>query len=210
VTEIREGLRVVAHHPVLRALVVASLNIGLFTGGFRGALIVLYLVELGVSPVEFGLIYGVGGASALGGAIVARPVARAIGLGPTLVGVHLAMAAFSAFVPLAGEVTPDARLALLLAGQVGLGIVSPVWGINGGSLQQAVTPDRVLGRVNATQQLALFGINPIGAVIGGWIASVAGLQLTLTIAAAGAALTALLLLLTPVRRLREMPGPSSG
>jgi len=205
VAEIREGLAVVAAHPVLRALVAASLNIGLWTGGFRGALIVLYLVEIGVSPVEFGLIYGVGGASALVGAFVARPMAAALGLGRTLVVVHLAMAAFAAFVPLAGLVTEDARLVLLLAGQVGLGVVSPIWGINGGSLQQAVTPDRVLGRVNATQQLALFGINPIGAVVGGAIASVAGLQLTLAAAAAGAALTALLLLVTPVRRLRAIP-----
>jgi predicted MFS family arabinose efflux permease len=203
--EIREGLSVVAAHPILRALVVASLNIGLFTGGFRGALIVLYLVELGIAPVEFGLIYGVGGASALVGAFVARPVAASLGLGRTLVLVHLAMAAFAAFVPLAGAVTAEARLALLLVGQVGLGIVSPIWGINGGSLQQAVTPDRVLGRVNATQQLALFGINPVGAVVGGLVASVAGLQVTLTVAAAGAAFTALLLLVTPVRGLRTMP-----
>jgi MFS family permease len=203
--EIREGLAVVAAHPILRALVAASLNIGLFTGGFRGALIVLYLVEIGISPIEFGLIYGVGGASALVGAFVARPVAVSLGLGRTLVLVHLAMAAFAAFVPLAGVVTAEARLALLLVGQVGLGVVSPIWGINGGSLQQAVTPDRVLGRVNATQQLALFGINPIGAVVGGVIASLAGLQLTLAIAAAGAALTAVLLLLTPVRGLARIP-----
>ena len=208
-TEIREGLAVVAAHPILRALVTAALAIGLFTGGIRGALIVLYLVELGVSPVEFGLIYGIGGGSALLGAIAARPVARAIGLGPTLVGVHLAMAGFAAFVPLAGVVPDDARLAVLLAGQVGLGLASPVWGVNGGSLQQAITPDRVLGRVNATQQVALFGINPIGAIAGGWIASLIGLQVTLAIAAAGAGLTALVLLGSPVRGLRAMPDPTA-
>ncbi len=205
VTEIREGLAVVAAHPILRVLVAAALNIGFFTGGFRGALIVLYLVELGVSPIEFGFIYGVGGASALLGAIVARPMARAFGLGPTLVGVHVVTAAFAAIVPLAGLVPDDARIPVLLIGQVGLGILSPVWGINGGTLQQSITPDRLLGRVNATQQVALFGINPVGAVLGGIIASAIGLQLTLAIAAVGAALTALLLLVSPVRRLRTMP-----
>ncbi len=208
-TEIREGLRVVAAHPVLRALVGASLNIGLFTGGFRGALIILYLVQIGISPIEFGIIYGVGGASALLGAIVARPIAASVGLGRTLVGVHLATAAFAAFVPLAGLVAPEARLALLLVGQIGLGVFSPVWGINGGSLQQVITPDRLLGRVNATQQLALFGVNPLGALLGGLIASIVGLQLTLAIAAAGAGLTAILLLVTPIKHLRAMPLPAT-
>jgi predicted MFS family arabinose efflux permease len=207
IADIREGLATVAAHPVLRPLVLAAVNIGFFTGGFRGALIVLYLVQLGVSPIEFGFIYGVGGASALVGAILARPLARRLGLGRTLVLIHLATAAFAAFVPLAGFVSADARLALLLAGQVGLGVFAPVWGINGGSLQQLVTPDRLLGRVNATQQVALFGINPLGAIIGGALASLVGLQATLGIAAAGAAVTSLILLASPIRRLEAMPAP---
>jgi hypothetical protein len=205
--EIREGLAIVAAHPVLRPLVVAAANIGLFTGGFRGALIVLYLVQIGVTPIEFGFIYGVGGASALVGAIAARPLARSVGLGRTLVLVHVVTAVFAAFVPLAGLAPPESRLPVLLIGQVGLGIFSPVWGINGGSLQQIVTPDRVLGRVNATQQVALFGINPLGAIVGGWVATLIGLQLTLTIAAAGAGLTAVLLAFSPISRLRTMPLP---
>ena len=209
VAEIREGLAAVGAHPILRPLVIAAVNIGLFTGGVRGALIVLYLVQLGVSPVEFGFIYGVGGATALVGAVAARPLARRLGLGRTLVLVHLVTAAFAAFVPLAGFVPADARLALLLAGQVGLGIFGPVWGINGGSLQQLVTPDRLLGRVNATQQVALFGINPLGAIVGGAIASFIGLQATLAIAAAGAAFTSILLFVSPVRQLESMPPPAA-
>ncbi len=202
--EVREGLGLVAAHPILRCLVTAGVNTGFFTGGIRGALIVLYLVEIGISPIEFGLIYGVGGASALVGAMLARPVASLIGLGTTLVGVQLAMAVFAAFVPLAGFTT-EHTLAVLLAGQLGLGLVGPTWGVNGGSLQQAVTPDRLLGRVAATQHFALFGANPVGALIGGWLAATIGLQLTLAIAAGGAALGALWLGLSPVRRLHEMP-----
>jgi Transmembrane secretion effector len=204
-TEIREGLGVVASSPILRALVLAAVNIGLFTGGVRGALVVVYLVQLGVTPVEFGFIYGVGGAAALAGAVVARPMARVVGVGPALVGVHIVTAAFAALVPLAGLVTPDARLGLLVVGQIGLGVFSPLWGIIGGSLQQSITPDRLLGRVNATQQVALFGINPVGAIAGGLVASVVGLQPTLALAAAGAALTSLVMLASPVARLRSIP-----
>jgi len=203
--EIREGLAVVRGNAVLRALVVAALTIGFFTGGIRGSLIVLYLVGIGVSPVEFGLIYGVGGAAALVGALAARPITSALGVGRAVILVQVAMAAFAGAVPLAGAVAADVRLPLLLAGQIGLGIVSPTWGITGGSLLQVLTPDRLLGRVNATQQLALFGINPIGAITGGFLATLIGLQATLAAAAVGAGLTAVVLLMSPVRRLRDIP-----
>lgn len=149
--------------------------------------------------------YGTGGASALVGALIARRVARRVGLGRTLVGVHLVTASFAAFVPLAGFLLPDSRIALLLLGQIGLGVLALIWGINGGSLQQLVTPNRLLGRGNSAHGVAAAGANPVGAVVGGWLASLVGLQLILAVAAAGAALTAVLLGLSPVRRLREMP-----
>jgi len=74
---------------------------------------------------------------------IRRPRAR---LGRTLVGVHLVTASFAAFVPLAGFLPPDSRITLLLVGQIGLGVLALIWDINGGWLQQLVTPNRLLGR----------------------------------------------------------------
>ncbi len=206
VAEVREGLRVVGRHPVLRSLLASGVTISFFTGGIRGSLIVLYLVNIGITPIEFGVIYGVGGASALVGAFLARHVPGAIGLGRTLVVGQLLTAVFAAFVPLAG-LAPSVALGVLLVGQVGLGIVGPIWGVNAGTLQQAVTPDPYLGRVGATNHVALSGANPLGALFGGVLASVVGLPVTLTVAAAGAALSALWLLRSPVRDLDRMPQP---
>jgi hypothetical protein len=47
-------------------------------------------------------------------------------------------------------------------------------------------------------------------LVGGWLAATIGLQLTLTVAAGGAALGALWLGLSPVRRLHEMPVSPEG
>ena len=102
----------------------------------------------------------------------------------------------------------SASLAILLAGQFGLGMAAPIWGVNGGSLQQVITPDWLLGRVTATQRFAVAGVHPLGAILGGWLASHIGLQLTLTIAACGAALGALWLAISPVRHLAQMPAPT--
>jgi MFS family permease len=203
----REGLATVGSHPLLRAPMLAALTYGFFAGGIRGALIVLYLVSLGVSPLEFGVIYSIGGAAALAGAILTRPVTRHVGLGSTLVHVHLLAGLFAAFVPLAGLV-PQATLPLLLAGQIGLSLVSPLWGINATSLQQTVTPPLLLGRVNATTRLASVSVQPLGAIAGGWAASLLGLQTTLAFAALGLALGSLPIALSPLRRLQTMPEPA--
>ncbi len=41
------------------------------------------------------------------------------------------------YVPLNGFLPPDSRIALLLLGQIGLGVLALIWGINGGSLHSS-------------------------------------------------------------------------
>jgi hypothetical protein len=44
------------------------------------------------------------------------------------------------------------------------------------SLRQAITPDRLVGRVNSTLQLLSFGMLPLGAVLGGVLGRSLGLR----------------------------------
>jgi hypothetical protein len=44
------------------------------------------------------------------------------------------------------------------------------------SLRQAIVPDHLLGRVNGAYRLAGWGTAPIGALLGGALASTAGLR----------------------------------
>ena len=53
--------------------------------------------------------------------------------------------------------------------------VNPVYNINQVSLRQAIVPDRVQGRMNATVRTIIWGTNPIGAFIGGIIGSTYGI-----------------------------------
>lgn len=202
--DIRAGMRAVAANPLLRAPIASGANFALFGPGVRSALVVLYLVELGVTPAELGMIYGFGGAAALAGAFVARPVASRLGLGRAMVGVHIAAAAFAAFVPLAGLVEAH-RLWVLVAGQMGLSALGPIWAVNATSLQQTVTPDGLLARVSATVRFATSGAQPVGALLGGWAAASLGLQLTLTVAAGGLLLGAVILRTSAVANLRALP-----
>ena len=97
--------------------------------------------------------------------------------------------------------------ALLLIGWVALlGLGSVVYNVNQVSLRQAITPERMQGRMNATMRFMVWGTIPIGSFLGGVLGRSIGLRPTLWIGAAGGVLAFLWPLLSPVRRLRVIPG----
>jgi hypothetical protein len=98
-------------------------------------------------------------------------------------------------------------MVLLIGVQCLRGIGAPIYNINPLSVRQMMTPEKVLGRVNASRRFIVFGISPIGALIGGALGELIGLRLTL-VAATVVMLCALLnLLYSPLRTLREPPLP---
>jgi hypothetical protein len=82
---------------------------------------------------------------------------------------------------------------------------STIYNINQVSLRQTITPDRLLGRMNASMRFIVWGTIPIGALIGGKLGSAIGLRPTLVVSALGAMLSALWIYFSPVRLLREQP-----
>ena len=84
-----------------------------------------------------------------------------------------------------------------------------VYYVSAVSIRQALTPDRLRGRVNATIRFAAGGMQPIGALIGGALGSMLGLPATLVVAAFGMLLAVVWLYLSPVRTLRALPAIES-
>ena len=72
------------------------------------------------------------------------------------------------------------------------------------SLRQSVTPDRLLGRMNATMRLASYTAIPLGSLLAGFLGSAAGLRPALLIGAAGLALPVLCILMSPIPELRDL------
>ena len=87
----------------------------------------------------------------------------------------------------------------------GLGFGGILFNITGISLVQTLTPDRLLGRLNATRRFLVWGAIPLGSLAGGALASTIGLRPTLFVGAAGSCACFLPMLLSPLRTLREMP-----
>jgi predicted MFS family arabinose efflux permease len=61
--------------------------------------------------------------------------------------------------------------------------------------------------MNASIYFIVYGITPLGSLLGGVLGQSIGLQQTLVIAATGEILACLWLLFSPIRRLREQPAP---
>jgi hypothetical protein len=77
------------------------------------------------------------------------------------------------------------------------------------SLRQAITPERLQGRMNATMRWIVWGTIPLGTIAGGAIATVYSLRAALWVGAIGALFSFLPVLLSSVRSIREMPEPSA-
>jgi hypothetical protein len=76
--------------------------------------------------------------------------------------------------------------------------------VNGITLIQTITPERLLGRVNASRRFAVWGVIPLGDLAGGAIASGIGLHVAIWVGAVGSTLSALPLLASPMRHVRVM------
>jgi hypothetical protein len=71
------------------------------------------------------------------------------------------------------------------------------------SLFQAITPDHLLGRTNATRRFVVQGVIPLGMLLGGGLGTVIGLRPAIAIGAGGAVLAVLPLILSPLRSVKE-------
>jgi MFS family permease len=203
-TEIRAGLHVVRVQPLLHALIAASATT-VFFGRMFNAVYVLYMTrDLGLGPFGVGMVLATGGLGSLAGAMVARPLTRRFGPGPMLVISQLAFGLTGLLVPLA-VLVPGIALAMVVGSEFGQWMAVIVYYVNNVSVRQAVTPDRLQGRVNATMRFFAGGLMPIGALVGGALGSVIGLPWTLVVAELGTLLGFVWLLLSPIRRLRELP-----
>ncbi len=205
-SELRAGLGVVLDNPLLRSIAGCTGTSNLF-GNALQALFVLYLTrDLGLPPAVIGLIYAVAGPGALLGALFAGGIARRFGLGTTIVGSIFVSGLSSLLIPLAQGPAPLVTGILLLASFVG-GICNPVYNINQVSLRQAITPDRVQGRMNASMRFIVWGTIPIGALLGGALGQLLGLYPTIAAMALCSLLGPLWVVFSPVRTLRVQPAP---
>jgi|SRR5579859_4375017 len=202
--EIGQGIRLLLSNPILRAIAGTSGTFNLFRNMFGVVIMLYFLRELHLQPVILGPLFAIGGVSAFLGAVLAERLTRRWGLGHTLIGALLVDGFLSLLIPLAGG--PLLLVLVLLATPQLFGDgAATIYEINQISLVQAMTPDRWQGRINGTLRFIEWAAMLLGLLVGGVLGQTIGLRATLFVAAVGGLLSALWLLFSPARRLREYP-----
>lgn len=203
--EIRHGLGLVRHDPVLRAFATASMSMAALWGIFGATWFLFALDTLGLSPALVGIVAGVGGASSFIGAVLASRMTRRWGVGPVAVVALLLAALGNLFIPLAPAGLPVVAVGFLVAQQLVADSAETVYDITVVSVRQALVRDRELGRVSATFSVLAVAAQLVATVGAGLLAEVIGLRAVAFLAPLGGVFGAAVLWWSPVRGLRNLP-----
>jgi MFS family permease len=200
--ELAEGLRYVLGHRYWRPMAITT-GASNFFWMICGSILLVYAVRsLGMSPELIGLVLTLGSLGGLAGAFAAGRLSRRFGVGPTIVGASVLFGPPLILVPLAPESAPIPVLVLAFLVSTAGGTIYVITGL---SLMQTLTPERLLGRMNATRRFIVFGAIPLGSLTGGVLASWIGLRPTLWVGAIGACFCFLPMALSPIRHIGAMP-----
>jgi len=202
---IAEGARFVLGDPLLRAIGLCAIFWNFAFVALLAVFVPFALARLGTDAAGAGLAQGINGLGMIAGAaaapfIFARVQPRAVLLfGPVSSALGAILMALS---PRMGGLA----MAALAFGLIGFGPM--LWLVMQTSVRQIVTPPALMGRVTATIQVAIYGIRPIGALAGGGVAQVFGLEAAVGLVAAAFAASALVSIASPLAHLVTMPHPA--
>jgi MFS family permease len=202
VHEIVEGIRYVLGNEYLRPS-MAFVAVSNFFNQVVWTMFVVYAVRsLGWTPATIGLVLALGNLGFLAGAVLAPRIASRAGVGVTMI----ATAALCCWPLLLVPVAPaEYAIPAVVVALVVVSFGGVVYNVVAISLFQAITPDRLLGRMNASRRFVVWGVVPLGSLTGGVLTALIGLRPTLFVGAVGASLAFLPLLFSPVRSLHDVP-----
>lgn len=198
---IREGAAFAIRHEVLRGIVLCAVCWNFAFFALTAVAVPYALQRIGLDMATTGLMqsgYGLGliiGA-ALAGNLVQRCEPRTILIaGPAL--------------------STLAAILLLLAPRLGffvgfvgfflIGFGPMLWLVCQTGIRQTVTPTKLLGRVAAMIQVAIYGVRPLGALAGGAVGAAFGLEAAMALVTVAFALSLAVPLTSALGRLRTMP-----
>jgi MFS family permease len=201
--EVMEGLRYVLGNRYLRWIAASTATFNFFSNVLFAVYLVFAVRVLDLRPGTIGLIFAVANVGTLIGALTANRLSRRFGVGPTII---IGAAGSMSLILLAAA--PESNpIPFLITAQAIAFMGIPIYNITQVSFRQAITPERLQGRMNSVMRFVVWGVIPLGALLGGALATWFSPRFAIWVGAIGMSLAILPVLLSPVRTLREMPEP---
>ncbi|MFM0418010.1 MFS transporter [Paraburkholderia aromaticivorans] len=204
--ELRDGARFVLRDALLRPMLATAVffNLGFFV---LQAVYVPYAVHrLGLTASAVGVTLGAYGVGMVCGALAAPAIARRLAFGRVLI-IGPSCGLLASLVMVATLFAPSFWLAMSSFFLLGAGPI--LWVVGSTTLRQAITPERMMGRVSALNSTATYGARPLGALLGAAISSRWGMDACLVAAAAAFLAQALIIFMSPAARLARIPEQSA-
>jgi hypothetical protein len=197
-------MNLVWHESLLRTYAIFGCLSNLVLTGYQAILVVFLVRTVGVGAGTAGLLLAGGSVGGVVGALVARRVAARIGTARLALWSKVGLTPFGLLIPLThrggGLSLFVVGTMVIIAGIVAGNVVFAGW-------VQAYCPVDLLGRISTSMQVVNYGAMPLGAVIAGVTASAVGVRPAMWIMMAGLVATSGVLLLGPLRTLRDLPPP---
>ncbi|MGW5215288.1 MFS transporter [Streptomyces sp. NPDC004051] len=203
--EVLKGLRVLRHDPIQRPMTLAAAHFNIFHSMFFAVNVLFLLKVLDFSPGLLGITSMAGGAAGLVGASCTPFLTRRLGQGPALIAVYAVPGLAAVLVPLAAGADRALAIVLVSVSTFGYTFAVVVNLVISDTVKQTLVPDHLLGRVTASTRFISWGVQPIGALLGGWLGGWLGLVEVMVLASVGLVASALWPLLSPVRTLITLP-----
>jgi len=200
--ELGEGLRYLLGDRRWRAVAAYVSTFNFFSNVAFSIFLVYAVRQLGLSALVIGVTFAVGNLGALVAAAFATRVGTRLGVGRTLVLGGAVGGWPMILIPLAPQSSP---VPFLVASQILVAFGVVLYNVTAISYMQAVVPDRMLGRFNATRRWLVWGTIPLGNLVGGVLASTVGLRETLFVGALGCSASFLFMVFSPLRSIDRVP-----
>ena len=205
--DIRDGLRWVYGHRTLAPMAVSTHVWFLFSSMLNTVFVPFLLTGLGMSAFQLGIALAAAGVGGVAGALLATRIGLRWGVGWTVIVGTAVMAVgwiLIAFAPTGhGAGWQWVTLAVVALGQALYGFALGAENSNEMGYRQAVTPDALQGRMNATMRSINRAALVIGAPVGGLLADAIGFRPTILIGVAGLLVSLVIMAASPFRSARH-------
>nr|WP_223166923.1 MFS transporter [Nonomuraea sp. SYSU D8015] len=195
-----EGLAYLWHDRLLRMFVTSSAIGNLCVSAVVGLSVLFLAEEVKLEPGLIGLLLMSGGIGGLIGGLTGGWLSRRYGMARMT---WIAVTAGAPFCLLLPMTQADWRIACFAITSIMISWSASMSNVGQSTYRQTVTPDHMLGRINASVRFVTWATLPLGGLLGGIVAQQIGVRQTLWVFLAGRALAFVPLLFSPLPRMRD-------